>query len=59
MSVNLNTEEYEGGHLVFPEYGNDGYRPATGEALVFCCSLLHEARPVSKGNRYVQLAFLY
>ena len=59
VSVNLNTEEYEGGHLVFPEYGNHGYRPATGEALVFCCSLLHEARPVTKGKRYVQLAFLY
>lgn len=59
VSINLNAEEHEGGHLVFPEYCSAGYRPATGEALVFCCSLLHEARPVTKGNRYVQLAFLY
>lgn len=59
VSINLNTEEHEGGHLVFPEYCPAGYRPATGEALVFCCSLLHEARPVTKGSRYVQLAFLY
>ncbi len=59
VSINLNAEEHEGGHLVFPEYCSGGYRPATGEALVFCCSLLHEARPVTKGNRYVQLAFLY
>ncbi len=59
VSINLNTEEHEGGHLVFPEYCTAGYRPATGEALVFCCSLLHEARPVTRGSRYVQLAFLY
>ena len=59
VSINLNAEDHEGGHLVFPEYSEAGYRPATGEALVFCCSLLHEARPVTRGNRYVQLAFLY
>lgn len=59
VSINLNAEEHEGGHLVFPEYCEAGYRPATGEALVFCCSVLHEARPVTQGRRYVQLAFLY
>ena len=59
VSINLNAEDHEGGHLVFPEYSSAGYRPATGEALVFCCSLLHEARPVTRGRRYVQLAFLY
>ncbi|WP_282605889.1 2OG-Fe(II) oxygenase [Pelagibius sp. Alg239-R121] len=59
VSINLNAEDHEGGHLVFPEYCESGYRPATGEALVFCCSLLHEARPVTRGSRYVQLAFLY
>lgn len=59
VSINLNAEGHEGGHLVFPEYGEAGYRPDSGEALVFCCSLLHEARPVTRGRRYVQLAFLY
>ncbi len=59
VSINLNAEDHRGGHLVFPEYSSAGYRPATGEALVFCCSLLHEARPVTRGQRYVQLAFLY
>lgn len=59
VTLNLNTGDYDGGHLVFPEYGNIGYRPATGEAVVFSCSLLHEARPVTRGTRYVLLAFLH
>lgn len=59
VTLNLNTGDYEGGHLVFPEYGDIGYRPAAGEAVVFSCSLLHEARPVTRGTRYVLLAFLH
>lgn len=59
VTLNLNTGDYDGGHLVFPEYGDIGYRPATGEAVVFSCSLLHEARPVTRGTRYVLLAFLH
>ena len=27
--------------------------------MVFCCSLLHEATPVTQGTRYVFLPFLY
>ena len=59
VTLNLNTGEYDGGHLVFPEYGDLGYRPAAGEAVVFSCSLLHEARPVTRGTRYALLAFLH
>jgi len=59
VTLNLNTGDYDGGHLVFPEYGDVGYRPAAGEAVVFSCSLLHEARPVTRGSRYVLLAFLH
>lgn len=59
VTLNLNTGDYDGGHLVFPEYGEVGYRPAAGEAVVFSCSLLHEARPVTRGTRYVLLAFLH
>lgn len=59
VTLNLNTGSYDGGHLVFPEYGDLGYRPAAGEAVVFSCSLLHEARPVTRGTRYVLLAFLH
>ena len=58
MTLNLNGDEYEGGELVFPEYGPDGYKPGNGGAVVFSCSLLHEALPVTKGVRYALLTFL-
>ena len=32
LSLNLNTEEYEGGALRFPEYGGQRYRAETGSA---------------------------
>lgn len=59
LSLNLNSEDYEGGELRFPEYGPHTYKPATGCAVVFSCSLLHEALPVKRGRRYVILPFLY
>ncbi len=59
VTLNLNTGDYDGGHLVFPEYGNLGYLPRAGEAVVFSCALLHEARPVTRGERFALLTFLY
>ena len=59
VTLNLNTGEYEGGALSFPEYGPELYQPATGGALVFSCSLLHEATAVTRGKRYCYLPFLY
>ncbi len=59
MSLNLNTGEYEGGYLRFPEYGPGLYRPAAGDAVVFACPLLHEATPVTAGRRFVLLTFFY
>lgn len=59
VSINLNSEEHEGGDLRFPEYGRRTYRPPTGGAVVFSCSLLHEATPVTQGSRYAFLPFLY
>ncbi|MFN4089555.1 MAG: 2OG-Fe(II) oxygenase [Alphaproteobacteria bacterium] len=59
LTLNLNAEEYEGGELRFPEYGTHLYKPPTGGAVVFSCSLLHEAMPVTRGRRYVFLPFLY
>ena len=60
MSLNLNAEEHEGGCLWFPEYAaNLLYRPATGSAAVFSCSLLHEALDVTAGRRFVLLTFFY
>ena len=43
VTLNLNAGEYEGGHLWFPEYG----------------SMLHEAKPVTKGRRFVFVTFMY
>ena len=59
VTINLNAEDYEGGDLCFPEFGPQTYRAPTGGAVVFSCSLLHEARPVTKGRRYAFLPFLY
>ncbi|NJO41654.1 MAG: redoxin domain-containing protein [Cyanobacteria bacterium CRU_2_1] len=59
MTLNLNTGDYEGGCLRFPEYGTDLYCVATGSAIVFSCSLLHEAIPVTKGRRFALLSFFY
>ena len=58
LSINLNTPEYEGGSLNFPEYGPHYYSPPTGGALVFSCSLIHEALPVERGRRFVLISFL-
>ena len=59
MSVNLNTGEYEGGDVHFPEYGRQLYRPDVGGAVVFSCSILHEAMPVTKGRRFGLFTFLF
>jgi predicted 2-oxoglutarate/Fe(II)-dependent dioxygenase YbiX/peroxiredoxin len=59
VTINLNAEDYEGGDLRFPEFGPRTYRAPTGGAVVFSCSLLHEATPVTKGTRYAFLPFLY
>ena len=58
VTVNLN-DGFEGGELWFPEFGPRRYRPPAGGAVVFSCSLLHEARPVTAGRRYALLPFLY
>ena len=59
VTINLNAEGYDGGNLVFPEFGKTEYRAPTGGAAVFSCSLLHRAMPVTRGSRYAFLPFLY
>lgn len=59
VTINLNAEEYEGCDLRFPEFGSTVYRAPTGGAVVFSCSLLHEATPMRRGTRYAFLPFLY
>jgi peroxiredoxin len=58
VSINLNGD-FEGGDLVFPEFGQARFRPSPGGAYVFSCSLLHQALPVTQGRRYVFVPFLY
>ncbi|MBN8552774.1 MAG: 2OG-Fe(II) oxygenase [Caulobacterales bacterium] len=58
VSINLN-QDFDGGELRFPEYGSRTYRPPLGGAVVFSCSLLHEATSVTRGKRYAFLPFLY
>ncbi|MFU8895040.1 MAG: 2OG-Fe(II) oxygenase family protein [Gammaproteobacteria bacterium] len=58
MTLNLN-DDYAGGELVFPEFGAALYRPPARGALVFSGSLLHAAREVTAGRRYVLLSFLW
>ena len=58
-TINLNADQYEGGDLRFPEFGSRTYRAETGGAVVFSCSLLHEAMPVTKGRRFAFLPFFY
>jgi predicted 2-oxoglutarate/Fe(II)-dependent dioxygenase YbiX len=58
-TINLNAEDYEGGDLRFPEYSRRAYRAPTGGAVIFSCSLLHEATPVTSGRRYAFLPFFY
>ncbi len=58
-TINLNAEDYDGGDLRFPEFGPRTYRAPTGGACIFSCSLLHEATPVTSGDRYAFLPFFY
>jgi predicted 2-oxoglutarate/Fe(II)-dependent dioxygenase YbiX len=58
VTINLN-DAFDGGELWFPEFGPRRYRPPVGGAVVFSCSLLHEATPVTRGIRYATLPFLY
>lgn len=58
VSINLN-EDFEGGELIFPEFGRTRYRPAAGGAAVFSCSLLHAVLPVTRGVRFACLPFVF
>lgn len=60
LSLMLNDpSEYTGGGLRFMEYGPEMYYPPAGAAMVFSGSLLHEVMPVTAGERFVLLTFLF
>jgi predicted 2-oxoglutarate/Fe(II)-dependent dioxygenase YbiX/peroxiredoxin len=58
VTINLN-KDYDGGDLVFPEFGRRSYRAPHGGAVVFSCGALHQVTPMTRGRRYAFLAFLY
>ena len=58
VTINL-TNDYDGGDLSFPEFGPRTYRAPVGGAIVFSCSLMHQANQVTRGRRYAFLPFLY
>ncbi len=58
LTINLN-DDYDGGAVMFPEYNDRRYRPRAGAGVVFSCSLLHEALPITRGRRYCALTFLH
>ena len=59
LTLNLNTGDYEGGYLRLPEYGPQLYAPPPGGGVVFSCSLLHFAMPVTRGRRFVLIGFFW
>lgn len=58
VTINLN-DDYDGGGVKFAEFSEDVYRPEAGGAVIFSCSLLHEALPVTRGIRIGAFTFLY
>jgi predicted 2-oxoglutarate/Fe(II)-dependent dioxygenase YbiX len=59
VSIGLNAEDYDGGDLRFPEFDQRSYRPPTGGAVIFSCSLLHEVQGIKRGRRMAFLPFLF
>lgn len=58
VTINLN-DDYDGGDLRFPEFGQRTYRAPRCGAIVFSCSMLHEVTRMTAGRRYATLPFLY
>lgn len=59
VTINLNSEFYEGAELKFPEFSPNLYKPKTGSAIVFSCSLLREVVEMRSGRRFALLGFLF
>lgn len=58
VSINLN-DAFIGGQVTFPEFSPRGLAPPAGGALVFSCGLMHRVDPVTQGQRFACLTFLY
>lgn len=58
VSINLN-DDFDGGELSFPEFGQRSYKAPPGAALIFPGALLHAVSKVTRGKRYAFLPFVY
>ena len=58
LSIALNSD-YEGGELIFPEYGQSQLKIPKNTAVVFSGNLLHAVNPVTKGIRWSLISFLF
>ena len=58
LSMNLN-DDYEGGDVVFKEFGPQGYKSPAGTAMVFSSALLHEVRETTAGVRYTLISHFF
>lgn len=59
LTLNLNTGEYTGGQLRFPDFASPPFEAPAGGGVVFSCSLLHEALPVTAGRRFGLFGFFF
>ncbi|MEO1227334.1 MAG: 2OG-Fe(II) oxygenase [Myxococcota bacterium] len=60
LTLNLNAGQYEGGKLAFPEYGPScAYDPPPGAAIIFSCTHAHRIQPVTEGERYAIVSFMF
>jgi predicted 2-oxoglutarate/Fe(II)-dependent dioxygenase YbiX len=59
MTLSLNAGDYTGGGVRFPEYDPAPIDPPRGGAVVFSCSLLHEAVEVEAGTRFILSNFFW
>ncbi len=58
LSMNLN-DDYDGGEVMFREFGGGGYKGEPGAAMVFSSSLLHEVLETTRGVRYTLISHLF
>ncbi|MEM1263543.1 MAG: 2OG-Fe(II) oxygenase [Pseudomonadota bacterium] len=58
LSMNLN-DDYDGGEVVFREFGDRGYKPEPGSAMIFSSALLHEVLETTRGTRYTLISHLF
>lgn len=58
VTINL-TDAYQGGGLLFPAHDNGVLAAGVGDAIIFPCTALHGVLPVTSGQRFAYLTFLY